>query len=305
MAGISTQPVLSIPVATPTPSATPTLLAGGALWANWYPPDSMPTSGREGQVAIPSTVSGFPARGTGIYLPPAALVPNPPALPLVIMMMGQPGNPDPSFTAAILDPLASQHNGLAPIVLIVDQLGNPSVDPLCLDTAQYGKAETYLSQDVVTWARANLHILQDPAHWTVAGYSNGGECALSLGVKYPQIWGNVLDISGEEYPGSDRASTTLHTVFGGSQAAYDAVKPLNLLSAHSYPDTVGIITVSSNDYEYKVQAKDVTAAVTAAGWKTTYFEVPNGGHVLGALNGGLQEGYEVLYPRLGLSQPTN
>ncbi|MEP6842847.1 MAG: hypothetical protein ABJA11_04955 [Pseudolysinimonas sp.] len=36
---------------------------------------------------------------------------------------------------------------------------------------------------------------------------------------------------------------------------------------------------------------------------TTYFEVLNGGHVLGALNGGLDEGYKVLYPRLGLVAP--
>ncbi len=45
-------------------------------------------------------------------------------------------------------------------------------------------------------------------------------------------------------------------------------------------------------------------AARAAGWRTTYFEVHNGGHVLGALEGGLAEGYRVLYPRLGLSEPT-
>lgn len=218
------------------------------------------------------------------------------------MMMGQPGNPDPSFTANILGPMASAHSGLAPIVLVVDQIGNPSIDPLCLDTARYGKAETFLTQDVVAYARTHLHVLQDAAHWTIAGYSNGGECALALGVKFPQVWGNVLDISGEEYPGADRASATRSAVFGGSQAAYDAQKPLGQLASHSYPDTVGIFTVGSNDYGYRQQAIAVTAATNTAGWKTTYFEVPNGGHVLGALMGGLAKGYSVLYPRLGLSQ---
>ena len=302
LAGISTQPTLSIPVATVKPTPTPTLLAGGALWANWHAPVGMPTGGQQGQVIIPNTVSGFVARAAGLYLPPAALVPNPPALPFVIMMMGQPGNPEPIYTANILDPMAAAHAGLAPIVLVVDQIGNPSIDPLCLDTARYGKAETYLTQDVVPWARTHLHILQDPAHWTVAGYSNGGECALSLGVKFPQVWGNVLDISGEEYPGADRAVATRAAAFGGSQAAYDAQKPLGLLAGHSYQDTVAIVTVGSNDYGYRQQAMRVAAATKAAGWKTTYFEVLNGGHVLGALYGGLQEGYSVLFPRLGLSQ---
>jgi hypothetical protein len=35
----------------------------------------------------------------------------------------------------------------------------------------------------------------------------------------------------------------------------------------------------------------------------TNYEVPNGGHVVKALNGGLNKGFEVLYPRLGLSRP--
>ena len=38
VAGVSTENTLSVPVVTPspTPSATPTLRAGGALWANWH-----------------------------------------------------------------------------------------------------------------------------------------------------------------------------------------------------------------------------------------------------------------------------
>jgi hypothetical protein len=41
-----------------------------------------------------------------------------------------------------------------------------------------------------------------------------------------------------------------------------------------------------------------SAAATAAGM-TVYHEVPNGGHVIGALNGGLTRGFEVLYPGSG------
>jgi poly(3-hydroxybutyrate) depolymerase len=304
LAGVSTQKTLVIPKATATPDPIPSILDGGALWANWDEPADLPASGTTGQVIIPNTVSGFKARPAGVYFPPAALVKNPPALPLVIMMMGQPGNPDPSFQATILNGFAARHHGLAPIVLVADQIGNPSVDPLCLDTARYGKAETYLTQDVVGWARTHLHVLQDPAHWTIAGYSNGGECALSLGAKYPNIWGNVLDISGEKYPGADRSAQTLASVFGGNTAAYQATWPLSILAKGTYPDTVGIFTVGSNDYVYRQEAIAVNAAASAAGWKTTYYEVLNGGHVLGALMGGLTEGYTVLYPRLGLSDPS-
>ncbi len=301
LAGISTLKTLVFPVATPLPTAT--LRAGGALWANWQPPSTMPTRGRTGQVVIPPTLSGFKARPAGLYLPPAALVSNPPALPLVVMMMGQPGNPDPSATQAILDRFAARHHGLAPIVVVADQLGSPGVDPLCLNTARYGNVETYIESDVVTWARTHLHVLQDAAHTTVAGYSNGGECALHFGAKFPAVWGNVLDISGEKYPGATNPARTLATVFGGSTSAYQASWPLVTLAHGSYPDTTGIFTVGSNDVAYRKVAIEVVAAAKAAKWATTLFEVPNGGHLLSALKGGLQEGYKVLFPRLGLTGP--
>ncbi|CAN5190608.1 hypothetical protein BH09ACT1_BH09ACT1_10480 [soil metagenome] len=113
----------------------------------------------------------------------------------------------------------------------------------------------------------------------------------------------MLDISGKEYPRDDRPSQTLATEFHGNRVAYEAVKPLNEIAGKAYPDTDAVFTVGSDDGLYRVQAKTVFAATTAAGGKTTYFEVMNGGHVLGALNGGLQEGCSVLFPRLGLTAP--
>ncbi len=303
LAGVSTLKTLSLPVTKSTPAPIPSVLANGALWANWVAPPGMQSEGNMAQVSIPGLLSGFNARPAGIYMPPAGTVKNPPALPLVIMMMGQPGNPDPGFQAAILNTLAAKNNGLAPIVIVADQIGNPSVDPLCLNTTRYGNAETYITQDVVNWARSHLHILQDPAHWTIAGYSNGGECALYFGAKYPNLFGNVLDISGEAYPGADESGAVLSGVFHGDLAAYQATWPVNILKAGHYPDTVGIFTVGSNDYTYRQEAMTVNAAAQAAGWKTTYYEIYNGGHVSGALNGGLTEGYSILYPRLGLSEP--
>lgn len=279
------------------------ILAEDALWKSWKPPAGMPAVGTVGEVAIPNTKSGFVSRPAGLYLPPAALVPNAPALPLVVMLMGQPGNPDPAYSALILNQFAARHNGLAPIVLVVDQLGSRMVDPLCLDTAKYGKAETFITQDAVDWARKNLHIMQDSAHWTIAGYSNGGQCAVSLGAKYPHLWRNVLDISGEAYPGADNPTGTLAAAFNGDAGAYQAQKPVNILAGHQYTDMVAIFTIGSDDSHYLPQAKEVSAAAQAAGWKVTYFEVPKGGHRAVAIKGGLTAGFNVLYPRLGLSDP--
>jgi len=263
----------------------------------------MPTRGTIGTEVIPATVSGFTARPAGVYLPPAALTAHPPKLPLVVLLMGQPGNPDPQYIAAVLDRYAAAHQGLAPIVVVADQLGDPTVDTLCLDTAKFGKVETYVNTDVVAWARTHLNILGTRDSWTIAGYSHGGQCAISFAAKHPDLWGNVLDISGEEYPGAEHAATTLADVFAGNQAAYDAQTPAVILSQHSYPDTTAIFTVSTDDSAFMPGVKRVSAAAQAAGMHVTYGEVLNGGHVIGALNGGLDQGFAALYPRLALSPP--
>ena len=276
----------------------------GPLYQSWEAPADLPVKGTTGSQIIPNTVSGFTSRPAGIYLPPAALISNAPALPLVIFLMGQPGNPDPSFVAATLDRDAAAHGGLAPIVIVADQLGDPSKDPLCLDTPNYGNAETFITTDVVNWAKKNLNIINNPRYWTIAGYSNGGQCAISLAVKHPGLFANVVDISGEEFAGSEIEASTLADVFHGDQAAYDAVKPLNLLASKKFSDTVAIFTVGSNDSGFIPGQKRMASAASAAGMTVTYWESPNGGHVLPALTDGLDEAFVVLYPRLGLAPPT-
>ncbi len=274
----------------------------GPLWEHWTPPAGMAGSGQQGKTAIPATASGFAARDAGIYRPPAALVPEPPQLPLVIMLMGQPGNPDPSYIGEVLDDYAKDHSGLAPIVIVADQIGPNQDDTLCVDSSKYGNVESYIMKDVVSFAKENLNILNDPKYWTIAGYSNGGQCAISLGAKYPEVFGNILDISGEEFPGAENPAANLAGIFHGDQAAYDAQKPVNIMAGKKYQDTTAIFTAGSLDAPYVQAAKTVYDAATQAGMATTYYEVPNAGHLVDALEGGLKKGFEVLYPRLGLSQ---
>ena len=113
-----------------------------------------------------------------------------------------------------------------------------------------------------------------------------------------------MDISGEEFPGSEIEASTLADVFHGDQAAYDAVKPLNLLASKKFSDTVAIFTVGSNDAGFIPGQQRMASAASAAGMTVTYWESPNGGHVLPALTDGLDEAFVVLYPRLGLAPPT-
>lgn len=275
------------------------------LYATWKAPAGMPKTGVIGTPvpAVPNTISGFPARQAELYLPPAALVEDPPRLPLVIMMMGQPGHPDATFIAQVLDGFAAEHDGLAPIALVIDQLGDPSEDPLCLDT-DLGMVETYVMQDVVPWAKLHLNVLQGAASTTVAGYSNGGGCAAYFGAKYPETFGNVIAIAPTEYAGVEHSGEVLTTVFKGDQAAYDAVKPATIMDAKApYADSTAIFAVGEDDHAFAPGTERLAEAAKAAGMATTYVEVPDGDHGASTLTAGLEDGFEVLYPRLGLAPP--
>jgi enterochelin esterase-like enzyme len=298
--GITSSDPIVIPTTAPSPTATPT----GPLYETWNPPDGMPAAGQQGTQVIPAPESGFDARPAGIYLPPAALVDGAPALPLVILMMGYPGNPDQSYVAAVLDEFAAQNKGLAPIVVVADQIGNGG-DPACADSATFGNAETYIKTDVVNWARANLNVIQDPKYWVIAGYSNGGGCAIKYGAQEPDVFKNILDISGEEYPGSEDADAVIDQIYGGDQGAFEASKPVSILASSPgrYDGVTAVFTVGENDAEFMSAATTVSDAAIAAGMAVTLYIVPGAGHLVDALNGGLQEGFAVLYPVLGLSPP--
>ena len=299
--GVSTAGTIDVEDPDASPPADPT----EPLYLTWTPPAGMPEQGRIGtpEGGVPNTESGFPARAAQLYLPPAALVDDPPRLPLVIMMMGQPGDPDATFIAQVLDDYASRNHGLAPIALVVDQLGDPNDDPLCLDTAM-GHVETYVTQDVVPWARSHLRVLQGPRFTTVAGYSNGGGCAAYFGSKYPETFGNILAVSPVEYAGAEQNDAVLASVFGGVQAAYDAVKPASIMTAKApYPDTVAIFTVGANDGTFAPGTQRLSDAAVQAGMQTTFHVVPDADHGVSGLLGGLDMGFEVLYPRLGLAAP--
>ncbi|HKP07657.1 MAG TPA: alpha/beta fold hydrolase [Microbacterium sp.] len=291
------------PIVVPTNTATADPDAG-PLYETFTPPADMPAKGQQGTQVIPATASGFDARPAGIYLPPAALVADAPALPLVIMMMGFPGNPDPSYIGGVLDDFAAKNKGLAPIVIVADQIGPSGDDPACADSQAYGNAETYITKDVVAWAKQNLHIIQDPEYWVIAGYSNGGGCAVKYLATYPDQWKNLIDISGEPFPGSEDPGSVTTTIYGGDTAAFEAAKPINIMKAApsgTYDGMTAVFTAGSEDPTYIQAATDVSAEAQAVGMTVTYYEVPGAGHVGEALTGGLQEGFTVMYPVLGLS----
>ncbi|MEO8095724.1 MAG: alpha/beta hydrolase-fold protein, partial [Pseudolysinimonas sp.] len=287
-------------------SASATVLP---LWQTWHAPADLPKRGVVGAITITAAVSHFHARRALVYLPPAALVPNPPALPVLVMLSGQPGSPENIFISGhlntIADRIAAANNGLAPIVVVPDQLTAPGVNPMCVDS-KIGNSATYLTVDVPNWIRANLNVQSATQSWGIGGFSQGGTCAVQLGAGHPEIFGSILDISGELEPKVGSLEETIARGFAGDAAAYDRAKPLSILAANSpYRNTVGVFAAGSLDSKYTPWIATVSAAASAAGIRTTVFSSPGTAHDWYTVRYVLAKGLPVLYSQMGLMRPAS
>lgn len=264
--------------------ATPLVRArpGATLLETWHAPPGMPVAGLVSKVDIPGTVSRFPARSGYVYLPPAYQVSPRPVLPVVVLLAGQPGTPE-NWTewlrmADALDAFARAHQGLAPVAVVPDDLGATTANPLCVDSP-LGNVETYLTRDVPAWIHATLQVTDDRRGWFIGGFSHGGTCALQLGVRAPKVYGGFVDISGQREPTLGNRHKTVQKAFGGSDAAFARINPLDILRHDRFPDSAGFVAVGTGDQSYLPQQREVHAACQAAGMEMRLLELP-GGHTM-------------------------
>jgi S-formylglutathione hydrolase FrmB len=277
--------------------------SGLPLSAVWRPPAGMPATGVVTQITIPAPVSGFAARPAWLYLPPAYLSRPRAQLPVLVLMAGQPGGPrnwlDGGQLAARMDAFAAGHDGLAPVVVIVDQLGSPLANPLCMDS-RLGKVATYLSVDVPTWIRSTLQVESSPSAWAIGGLSNGGTCALQMAVNAPKVFPTFVDISGESAPTLGDRVRTVQATFGGDRAAFAAVNPLDVLATKRFPHSAGYLVAGQQDPQYLPEARQVLAACQAAGMDVQLHLRP-GGHSFEVWGPGLDDALPWLATRLGMT----
>ncbi|AXH36477.1 hypothetical protein DVJ78_14585 [Humibacter sp. BT305] len=289
----------------PQISAPPAGTARSTI-ATWTAPNGMPDHGTVGEVEIPATVSGFPARPADVYLPPAALTANPPLLPVLIVLSGQPGNPDAPLSAAklqrSLDAYAAEHQGLAPIVVSPDQLGSPQANPMCIDSP-LGNSATYLTVDVPTWIRSNLPVLDSPDYWGIGGLSQGGTCSIQLGAAHPELFSAILDASGELAPSLGDEQKTIDQGFGGDSAAYEAATPAAIMAAKApYTNMYAVFGVGANDSGFKPGVQTLYQDALAAGIDAVYVEAPDSAHDATAWAYTFQQGLGLIADRWGLNR---
>ncbi|MFJ6026223.1 alpha/beta hydrolase [Pseudarthrobacter sp. NPDC092424] len=257
-------------------------VSDGAALRRWQPQGSIPAGGVLRRSAIPGTASGMTTRDAYIYLPPAYFAQNRPALPVLVLVAGQPGGPGDWLTGGRLqehmDAFAASHRGVAPVVVVPDPNGSQSANTMCMDT-RIAQADTFLSRDVVGWIHSTLAVDTDHRQWAVGGFSFGGTCALQLGTRHPALFPAVLAFSAEAEPAlaKDR-NRTIEAAFPGDPDAFTRQTPLAIMERQRFDGSLAYLTAGSEDPEFLGYLHTLTAAAERAGFSVDSHEVKGAGH---------------------------
>lgn len=267
----------------------------------------IPAHGEVSKVNIPAAASHFEARQALVYLPPAALVTakHKPALPVILMMSGQPGSPGRVFAAGgiqtMMDDYAQHHGGLAPIVIAADQLGDDSHNTLCVDSPVYGNALTYLTKDVVDWVKANLPAAQQAQDWAIAGFSQGATCSLQIGANHPDLFGTIIPTGSELKPTNGSESSMISRFFHGDRTAYEKQIPINAIRNHAPSNQTLVIGAGERDRESVRNVERIAPVAQQAGMHVTAVESLDNAHDWHAVQDTLRYGLAVFGYNTGLS----
>lgn len=241
----------------------------------------LPATGVVFSLHIPGTVSHFQARPAYIWLPPVWFSHPRPRLPALELVAGSPSFPTDWLyggqAVRTLDAYAKTHHGRGPIVVVADQNGSFLGDSQCVNGPR-GRADTYISVDVVRTADRLFRVAPGPRSWTIAGYSAGGTCALVVALRHPTVYGAFGDFSGDPRPNTGPWNTTLHDLFGGSLALSTEYNPYALLRTTHYPKLFAWFETGRHDAAYRVAGMQQLALLARRAGADVVLHTPPGSH---------------------------
>jgi S-formylglutathione hydrolase FrmB len=258
-------------------------------------------------LTIPATTSGFGARPAEVYLPPAWSTPRQPPLPVLLLLHGTPGDPtdwvEGGQAQATADAWAAGHGGVAPVLVMPDINGTLTGDTECVDSPG-GNVETYLTVDLPAAVVKDLETQAPGATWAIAGFSEGGTCAIMLALRHPDLFATFGDFSGLVGPRvgetNDDTADTVAQLFGGSAEEFAAHEPTELLRTTRFPRTGGWFQVGALDAEPAAATGQLLPLAEAAGVATCLVVVPDGDHTFDVWSAAFRQSLPWFAQRSGL-----
>jgi enterochelin esterase-like enzyme len=86
---------------------------------------------------------------------------------------------------------------IPPLVAVF--VANPSAEARVRELSCHPPFAEFLARELIPWVRRGYRIADDPARTAIAGSSLGGLAAACAAVRHPEVFGNVLALSGSFY----------------------------------------------------------------------------------------------------------
>jgi len=228
---------------------------------------------------FPSTRSHFPARPGWVYLPPAWWGPQRARLPVLELFGGTPSSPVEWLRGADVqgsaDAFAAAHGGMAPVLAMVDDNGSFTGDTECVDRPG-SLAETYAVTDVRNDLVRRFGVSANAHLWGAAGLSEGGLCALALGLRHSNDYSAIGDFGGEPTQSLGGPAKTSTQLFGGNAALQASYDPNVLMRDRPHPGLAAMFVSGNQDPNLATLQRQAGEA-RADGMRVAMRVVP-GGH---------------------------
>lgn len=236
-----------------------------------------------GGVVVDLTISnhsGFGDYPAKAYLPPQYYSSPRQHFPVVYLLHGTPGQITDWVTAggAATTGLAAAQSGKPVILVFPESNRGVTGDSECVDSQVEGKAQSYLLQDVVDSTDKTFRTLPTADSRGIGGLSEGGFCALNLGLKNPTTYSVSLDFSGETSPTYDPGLQVLFGPGSDWQAKYAAQNPVAYVGTLQGSKGPAVwMDTGTSDTQIVTQMEAFVPKLTARGFTVEYRTRP-GGH---------------------------
>lgn len=175
-------------------------------------------------LTVPGKLSHI-SRTVYVYLPPAYFEKQYAhyKFPVIELIHGQPGEPQDWINVVGIQVTLNyliKHGYAKPVVLVMpDANGGTGISLQCLNQVGGPQDLTYLAEDLPTQMSHLLRVQAPGPGWGVAGFSEGGFCAVNMALRYRYRYGFAASMSGYFVPERNKLinPTRLVDPFGGNQ----------------------------------------------------------------------------------------
>ena len=217
-----------------------------------------------------------------VYTPPG-YDPKGPPYPFAVFLDGRTYSSDVP-TPTILDNLIAAGR-IPPLVAVF--VANPSAESRLAEFACKPRFGEFLSRELIPWVRGGWNVTADPARTVIAGSSLGGLAAACAALASPEIFGNVLSLSGSFYwqiEGDAEPEGVARRLATGPKLPLRFYLQAGLMEDRPRPGGPSLLTANRH-------LRDV---LEAKGYAVDYKEW-NGGHSILNWRGSVADGLQALF----------